>query len=135
MLPLALAIAAIFAAGGCTPAVSPAPTFALSIRNAGDVPVRLKVLVASQGLPARDLLIPARSGILSTDSRAMDVTDGKADQVVIEVYTDTCARLTSVTVGQGRTRIVINPDLSITTSADPGGKGGGAVEPGLVPAC
>jgi hypothetical protein len=135
MLSLALAIAAILAAGGCTSAVGPAPTFALSARNAGDAPVRLKVLVASKGLPTHDLLIPARSGILSTASGAMDVTDGQAVPVVIEVYTDTCARLASVTIGEGRTRIVINPDLSLTTSADAAETGSGAVEPALVPAC
>ena len=65
----------------------------------------------------------------------MDLTDGKPDPVVVEVYTDTCARLTSVTVGEGRTRIVINADLSVTASPDPGDAGPGPVEPALVPAC
>jgi hypothetical protein len=134
VLPLALAIAAILAAG-CTPAVAPAPTFALSVRNAGDATVRLKVLVASKGLPVSDLLIPARSGILSTEAAAMDVADGKAVPVVVEVYTGTCARLTSITVGEGRTRIVINPDLSLATSIDAAETGSGTVEPALIPAC
>ena len=108
--------------------------FSLSIRNAGDLPVRLKPIVESEGAPARDLLIPAKSGILQTVERAMDVKDGKAVPVVIEVYTDTCALLTSVTVGEGNTRIVIEADLSTTTS---GGSpaSAGAVEPDLVPAC
>ena len=64
----------------------------------------------------------------------MDVKDGKPVPVTIEVYTDTCALLTTVTVDEGRTRIVIEADLSVTTS---GGvpDGSGAVEPELVPAC
>lgn len=110
------------------------PKFQLSLRNAGDMPVRVKVLVASEGRPSRDLLIPARSGILQTAERAMDVKDGKPDPVVIEVYTDTCALLTSVTVGEGRTRIVIGADLSVAT-ATTAPDSTGAVEPEPVPAC
>lgn len=108
--------------------------FSLAIRNAGDLPVRLKVIVASEGAPRQDLLIPARSGILQTVARVMDIKDGKADPVVIELYTDTCALLASTTVGEGRSRIVIEADLSMTTS---GGESdsAGAVEPELVPAC
>jgi len=120
-------------AAGCGAAAGK-PTFALSIRNSGDAPIRLKVIVASAGPPAQDLLVPARSGILQTASKPMDVKDGKADPVVVEVYTDTCAMLTSVKVGEGRTRIVIAADLSVTTSADSGSSSGG-VEPELVTAC
>jgi len=133
-LALAFAIALV---GGCSPG-DVAPTFALSIRNAGQAAVRLKVLVASEGRPSNDLLIPGRSGILQTRPRPMDVKEGTPDPVVIEVYTETCALLTSVTVGEGRTRIVIADDLSVTTSGDSGGQddaGPGVVEPGLVPAC
>jgi hypothetical protein len=108
--------------------------FSLAIRNAGDLPVRLKVLVASEGTPRQDLLVPARSGILQTIERVMDVKDGKPDPVVVEVYTDTCALLTTVTVDEGRTRIVIEADLSVTkTGGVPDSSG--AVEPDLVPAC
>lgn len=132
----AAALVAIALASGCGPAATPrTPTFALSIRNASDAAVRLKVLIVSEGLPDGDLLIPARSGILSTRAREMDAPGSSPEPVVVEVYTDTCARLTSVTVGEGRTRIVINADLSVTTSAEPGDPGAGAVEPGLVPAC
>jgi hypothetical protein len=133
---LTAALLAIAVVAGCAPAASPpTPTFALSIRNAGDAPVRLKVLVTSEGLPDSDLLIPGRSGILSTPPREMDVTGGSPEPVVVEVYTDTCARLTSVPLGEGRTQIVINADLSVTTSAGATGPGSGAVEPELVPAC
>jgi hypothetical protein len=111
-----------------------APVFSLSIRNAGDAPVRLKVLVASAGSPSKDLLIPRKSGILQTASRPMDVKDGKPDPVTIELYTDTCALVTSVTVGEGLSRITIGEDLSLgvspgtATSSEP-------VEPELVAAC
>lgn len=108
--------------------------FALSIRNAGDLPVRLKVIVASEGTPSQDLLIPAKSGILQTVERAMDIKDGKPDPVIVELYTDTCALLTSVTVGEGRTRIDIGPDLAMTASGG-ASDSAGAVEPELVPAC
>jgi len=133
-LPRVIALGiAIVIVGACGTAPGEAQ-FSLSIRNAGDLPVRVKVIVASEGAPDRDLLVPARSGILQTAERAMDVKDGKPDPVVIEVYTDTCALLTSVTVGEGRTRIVIGEDLSVTTSGgDP--DSAGAVEPELVPAC
>jgi hypothetical protein len=134
MLSSVLALVVILVVAGCT-STAPAPTFTLSVRNAGDAAVRLKVLIASEGMPSQDLLIPARSGILSTATRAMEVTNGKPDPVVVEVYTDTCARLTSVTVGEGRTRIVINADLSVTASTDTGDVGAGAVEPALGPAC
>jgi len=108
--------------------------FSLAIRNAGDLPMRLKVIVASEGAPSQDLLIPAKSGILQTLERVMDVKDGKPVPVTVELYTDTCALVTSATVGEGRTRIVIEADLSLTTS---GGESdnAGAVEPELVPAC
>jgi len=133
---LVVALLAIAIAVGCAPAAPPpTPMFALSIRNAGDAAVRLKVLVTSEGLPDSDLLIPGRSGILSTSPREMDVAGGKPAPVVVEVYTDTCARLTSVSIGEGRTQIVINPDLSVTTAAGAAGPGTGAVEPELVPAC
>lgn len=136
---LALGIAAILV-GACSPS-DIAPTFSLSIRNAGDAAVRLKVVVGSEGRPSDDLLIPGRSGILQTRPRPMDVKDGKPDPVVIEVYTETCALLTSVMVGEGQTRIVVAKDLSVTTSAgsgdagDAGATGPGVVEPGLVPGC
>jgi hypothetical protein len=108
--------------------------FSLSIRNAGDLPVRLKVIVGSEGAPNRDLLVPARSGILQTDEQVMEVKDGKAMPVTVELYTDTCALLTTASVGEGRTRIDIGPDLAMTaTGGAPNSSG--AVEPELVPAC
>ena len=110
------------------------PKFSLSFRNAGDVPVRLKVLVASAGAPSRDFLIPGKSGILQTLEQAMDVKDGKADPVTIELYTDTCSLVTSVTVGEGATRITIGEDLSLVPSAGTA-PGSDPVEPELVPAC
>lgn len=133
-LPWAIALGiAIVIASACGTAPGEAK-FALSIRNAGDLPVRLKVLVASEGTPSQDLLIPAKSGILQTAERAMDVKDGKPVPVVVELYTDTCALVTSATVGEGRTRIVIEADLSMTASGGAPASSG-AVEPDLVPAC
>ena len=129
---IALGIAIIVvSACGSTPGEA---KFSLSIRNSGDVPVRLKVIVASQGNPSRDLLVPAKSGILQTAEGAMDVKDGKAEPVTIEVYTDTCALVATVTAGEGRTRVNIGPDFAVTTS---GGApdSSGAVEPDSVPAC
>jgi hypothetical protein len=132
-LPWAVALGIAIVVSACTPAAIE-PKFSLSIRNAGEMTMRLKVVVASEGTPSRDLLIPAKSGILQTEERAMDVKDGKADPVVVEVYTDTCALIASVTVGEGRTRVAISEDLSVTTA---GGApdSSGAVEPELVPAC
>ena len=130
VIALGIAIVVVSACG-----TSPGQAkFSLSIRNSGDLPIRLKVIVASQGTPSRDLLVPAKSGILQTAEQVMDVKDGKADPVVIEIYTDTCALVASVTVGEGRTRVVIGPDFAVTTS---GGApdSTGAVEPDLVPAC
>jgi len=130
VIALGIAIVVVSACG-----TSPGQAkFSLSIRNSGDLPIRLKVIVASQGTPGRDLLVPAKSGILQTAEQVMDVKDGKADPVVIEIYTDTCALVASVTVGEGRTRVVIGPDFAVTTS---GGApdSTGAVEPDLVPAC
>jgi hypothetical protein len=130
VIALGLAIVVVSACGS-TPGEA---KFSLSIRNSGDVPVRLKVIVASQGNPSRDLLVPAKSGILQTAEQAMDVKDGKAEPVTIEVYTDTCALVATVSAGEGRTRVNIGPDFAVTTS---GGApdSSGAVEPDLVPAC
>ena len=132
-LPWVVALGIALVVSACSPAAIE-PRFSLSIRNAGDAPIRLKVLVASEARPGRDLLVPARSGILQTVDRPMDVRDGEPDPVVIEVYTHNCALLTSITVGEGRTRITIEQDLSVTTA---GGASdiAGAVEPDLVTAC
>jgi hypothetical protein len=131
---VALAVASLLLAA-CSPAERVA-TFALSIRNAGDASVRLKVLVTGAPPPASDLLIPARSGILQTEPVPMSAADqDEVGPVVIEVYTDTCALLTSLTVGEGRTRIDIAADRSITTSAASDDGGAGAVAPEFVPAC
>jgi len=121
----------VVSACGTTPGEA---KFSLSIRNSGDVPVRLKVIVASQGTPSRDLLVPARSGILQTAEQAMDVKDGKAEPVTVEVYTETCALVATVTAGEGRTRVNIGPEFAVTTA---GGapESSGAVEPDSVPAC
>jgi len=133
-LPWVIALGlAIMVVNACGTAPGEAK-FSLSIRNSGDLTVRLKVIVASEGAPQRDLLIPARSGILQTEERVMDVKDGKAEAVTVELYTDTCALITSVTIGEGRTRVVIGEDLSVTTSGG-ASDSAGAVEPELVPAC
>ncbi|MEW5989769.1 MAG: hypothetical protein AB1736_00290 [Chloroflexota bacterium] len=133
-LPRVIALGlAIVIVGACGTAPGQAK-FSLAIRNAGDLPVRLKVIIESEGAPRQDLLIPARSGILQTVERAMDVKDGKPVPVVVELYTDTCALLTTVSVGEGRTRIDIGPDLVMTASGGASGSSG-AVEPDLVPAC
>lgn len=132
-LVVVVAVSLLLAA--CSPTEHVA-TFALSIRNAGDASVRLKVLVAGEAPPARDLLIPARSAILQTEPAPMGVVDeGGGDEVVVEVYTERCSLLTSLSVGEGRTLIVIAADRSITTSAESGDGDAGAVAPELVPAC
>jgi len=130
VIALGLTIALVSA---CTTAAG-TPTFALSLRNAGEAPVRVKVIVASKGQPGHDLLVPGKSGILQTAEQPMDVKEGKPDPVVLEVYTDTCALIASVTVGEGRTRVVIGEDLSVTTSGD-APDNAGAVEPEQVSAC
>jgi hypothetical protein len=133
-LPRVIALGlAIIVVSACGPAPGEAK-FSLSIRNSGDVPVRLKIIVASQGTPGRDLLVPERSGILQTAEQVMDVKDGKAEPVTIEVYTDTCALVATVTAGEGRTRVNIGPEFAVTTA---GGApdSSGAVEPDSVPAC
>ncbi|TAK00372.1 MAG: hypothetical protein EPO36_09105 [Chloroflexota bacterium] len=133
-LPRVIALGLVFVIVSACGTAPGEAKFSIAVRNAGDLPVRLKVIVASAGTPDRDLLIPARSGILQTAKQVMDIKDGKPDPVVIELYTDTCALIRSVTVGEGRTRIVIEADLSMTTS---GGApdSTGAVEPERVPAC
>ena len=121
----------ISSACGTTPGEA---KFSLAIRNAGDLPVRLKVIVSAEGPPSQDLLIPAKSGILQTAERALEIRDGKPVPVTVELYTDTCALFGNVMVGEGRTRIVIEPDLSMTTTGGVSDSTG-AVEPELVPAC
>ena len=129
VLPWVIALVLLSA---CSPAAI-TPKFTLTIRNAGDIPVRLKVLVESEGSPRQDLLIPRKSGILETPERAMDVKDGKPDPVTIQLFTDTCSLVTEVTVGEGVSRITIGEDLSLAVT---GGTASSApVEPELVSAC
>jgi hypothetical protein len=128
-LPWVIALVILSA---CSPAAI-TPHFSLTIRNAGDVPVRLKVLVAGESAPTRDLLIPRKSGILETEDRPMGVKDGKPDVVTVELYTDTCSLVTEVTVGEGVTRITIGEDLSLALSS--GSANSDPVKPELVPAC
>lgn len=119
--------------GACgTPAAE--TTFSLSIRNSGEAPVHLKVLPASGGTAVEDLLIAGRSGILQTEPGPMGVTDGKPGPVTIEVYTDTCALIATVTVGEGRTLVAIDEGFAVTTTAGVSDNEG-AIEPDVVPPC
>ncbi|HSO30172.1 MAG TPA: hypothetical protein VLS28_09720 [Candidatus Sulfomarinibacteraceae bacterium] len=133
-LPRAVALVVMVAIVTACSSTAPEPTFSLSIRNSGDAPLRLKVLAGTEGGPPRALLIPARSGVLETEPGPMRVREGKPEPVVVEVYTDTCALLASLSVGEGRTQIVIDGNLAITTT--PGVPDvSGAVEPGLAATC
>ena len=133
MLILAVVTSGLLASCG---AADRTATFALSIRNAGTDPLRLKVLVAGEAPPTSDLLIPAGSGVLETAPAPIgSAAGGSQDPVVIEVYTERCALLTSLSVGEGRTRIVIGADRSVTASVESDEGGAGALAPKLVPAC
>lgn len=136
-LSLVVALAALVAitsiVGACSAPAGEA-TFSLSIRNSGEAPVHLKVLPASGGTPTEDLLITGRSGILQTEPGPMGVTDGKPGPVTIEVYTNTCALIATVTVGEGRTLVAIDEGFAVTASAGvPDNEG--AIEPDVVAPC
>jgi hypothetical protein len=134
LLPLvaaALVSTVVSACGG--PAAS--ASFALALHNGSDTSVRLNVVVTSGQRPPNSLRVPARSGVLETSTQPMTSTSGKVDPVVIEIYTETCALLTKVTVGAGTTLVSIGSDLAVTTSPTSLTGGTGALAPETAPPC
>ena len=128
-----LLAAAMLAAGcGQSPA---APTFALAFQNASDLALRVNVVVAPGQKPAHSLEIPAGSGVLEIAESPMGWTGTEPVPVVVELYTDTCALLDSVTVGRGTTLVHVQADRSVVTSATTLSGGSGAVAPELKPPC
>ena len=104
----------------------PAPMFAIAVQNGSDLGVRLNVVVVADEKPSHSLKIPSGSGILETAEAPMSLTGTQAVRVVVEIYTDTCDLLESVTVGSGTTLISIKADseaplsaAACTTSAEP----------------
>lgn len=133
-----LAIAALLMAlvsAACGGGAGPVPTFGLAIRNSSDRAVRLNVVVAPGQRPAASLLIPAGSGLLQVPDASMTVVSGKPVDVVVEIYTDTCSPVRDVTVGKGRTLLVIGASFSVTTSVDSGVDTTGAVAPATASTC
>ena len=93
-----LVIAALTAGCGQSPA---APTFALAIQNGSDLTLRLNVVVAPGQKPSRSLEIPAGSGVLQTAEAPMGWTGSEPVPVAVELYTETCALIDTITVGRG----------------------------------
>jgi hypothetical protein len=132
-----VAIAALLLAlvgAACGGASGPAPTFGLAIRNAGDRAVRLNVVVATGQRPQSSLLIPAGSGLLLVPDAPMTVVNGTPVDVVVEIYTDTCSPVRDVTIGKGRTLLVIGQAFAVSTSVDLGDTTG-AVAPATASTC
>ncbi len=132
-----IAIAALLFAlvgAACGGGNGPAPTFGLAIRNAGDRAVRLNVVVATGQRPASSLLIPAGSGLLLVPDAPMTVVSGKPVDVVVEIYTDTCSPVRDVTIGQGRTLLIVGQAFAVSTSVDLGDTTG-AIAPATASTC
>lgn len=131
-LTLLLLIAAVTA--GCGPSPT-APTFALAIQNGSDLTLRVNVVVAPGQKPSRSLEIPAGSGVLETKEAPMGGTAGEPVPVAVEIYTETCGLIETITVGRGATLIHIRADRSIASSATTLSGGSDVVAPELKPAC
>ncbi|MEO8469203.1 MAG: hypothetical protein ABI573_06000 [Chloroflexota bacterium] len=114
---------------------SAAPTFALAIQNGSDLTLRLNVVVAPGQKPSRSLEIPAGSGVLETTEAPMGGTADKPIPIAVEIYTETCALIDTVTVGRGTTLVHILADRSIATSETTLSGGSDVVAPGLRPPC
>ena len=126
-----LALVIVSACGPGTP-----PTFVLSIRNSGDATVRLRVIPNPDAPPDETLVIPGRSTVLRTEPEEMHVgEDGQRSPVTVEVYTELCALLTSVEVGEGHTRIDIGEGFSVTTAQPSSAPGSSSVTPGTEDGC
>ncbi len=128
-----LLMAAILAAG-CGRTIV-APSFALAIQNGSDLTLRVNVVVAPGQKPSNSLEIPAGSGVLETAEMPMGWTGTEAVPVVVEIYTETCGILDSVTVGRGTTLVHVLADRSVVTSATTLSGGSGAVAPERKPPC
>lgn len=127
-----LLIGALTAGCGQPPA---APTFALAIQNGSDLTLRLNVVVAPGQKPSRSLEIPAGSGVLETAEAPMGWTGTEPVPVTVELYTETCGLIETVTVGRGTTLVHIQADRSIAISETSLSGGSDAVAPGLKPPC
>lgn len=126
-----LALVIVTACGPGTP-----PTFVLSIRNSGDALVRLRVVVDPEDPPDETLVIPGHSTVLRTEPAEMHLgADGQRTPVTVEVYTELCALLTTVEVGEGHTRIDIGEGFSVTTAQPSGAPGSSSVTPGIEDGC
>lgn len=119
---------------GCGHDVVP-PSFALAIQNGSDLTLRLNVVVAPGQKPSHSLEIPARSGVLETAEAPMGWTGTEPVPVVVELYTETCGLVDSVTVGRGATLVHILADRSVATSATTLAEGSSVVAPELRPPC
>lgn len=112
-----------------------APTFALAIQNGSDLTLRLNVVVAPGQRPSRSLEIPAGSGVLETAEAPMGWTGTEPIPVAVELYTETCGLIETVTVGRGATLIQIRADRSIAISETSLSGGSNTVAPELKPPC
>lgn len=109
--------------------------FALAIQNGSDLTLRINVVIAPGTKPSRSLEIPAGSGVLQTAEAPMGGTGGEPVPVAVEVYTETCALIETVTVGRGATLIHIQADRSIAISETTLSGGSDALAPELRPPC
>ena len=112
-----------------------APTFALAIQNGSDLTLRVNVVVAPGQQPSRSLEIPPGSGVLETTEAPMGGTAAEPVPVAVEIYTETCALIETVTVGRGATLVHILADRSIATSETTLSGGSDVVAPELRPPC
>ena len=109
--------------------------FALAIQNGSDLTLRVNVVVAPGQQPSRSLEIPAGSGVLETTEAPMGGTAAEPVPVAVEIYTETCALIETVTVGRGATLVHILADRSIATSETTLSGGSDVVAPELRPPC
>ena len=127
-----LVITALTAGCGQSPAP---PTFALAIQNGSNLTLRVNVVVAAGQKPSRSLEIPAGSGVLQTAEAPMGWTGTEPVPVAVELYTETCALIETITVGRGATLIRILADRSIAISETSLSGGSDVVAPELKPPC
>ena len=131
---LALVAVAALLLAACGPN-APA-TFSLAIRNSGDAPVRLRVIVDAGAPPQQDYLVPGHSAVLRTAAAPLHVGEnGNKSPVTIEIYTETCALLNTIQVGEGLTRLDFGADFAVTAIQPSGDPSSGGVEPDTLARC
>ena len=131
--PTGLLVIAVLTAG-CGQS-STAPMFALAIQNGSDLTIRVNVVVAPGQKPSRSLEIPAGSGLLETTEAPMGWTGTEAIPVTVELYTETCGPIETITVGRGTTLIHVRADRSVAISETTLSGGSDVVAPELKPPC